>query len=319
MSWFDYFVLVTLSLVTLISFIMAIQFRNQLIKMGDMVVSMTIGMNVGLTAGLLFGSIYQGNLYFSTIISILAGAVAGTICGLTFGVLPILEGFMAGLMGGMMGAMLGEMISPSQADTLLNIFLTLSVCSLILFPILHESNKKETTRKKRKWLFKPLITFLFLSVYLILGNQFDKLNVLSKFTSTQDKYHIHGTKEKIDHPNYGQKEFPIISSELIINVHPSSFNYDPKKIMLKKGQKVRLIFNNLDLIEHDIEIKHFPSNKQTEGHEGHAVQEADFHLHANPNSKAETIFTPIENGSYEFYCTIPGHRDSGMTGIIVVD
>lgn len=284
MSWFDYFVLVTLSLVTLISFIMAIQIRNHLNKMARMMVSMALGMNVGLTAGLLFGSILQGNLYLSTILSILAGVFAGIVCGFSFGVLPILEGFMAGLMGGMMGAMLGEMITHSQADTLINIFLTLSVCSLLLFPIFYEPQQNETKRRNSLWAFKPLLTFLFLTGYMILGNQLDKQIVHSKSTPSQDNYHNHSTQDSTEHSDHVQIELPTnrISKEIIINVHPSNFAYDPQKITFKKGQQVRIILNNHDSTEHDIEIKHFPNNKSSVNHhEGHPSHEADFHLHAN--------------------------------------
>jgi uncharacterized cupredoxin-like copper-binding protein len=321
MSWFDYFVIATLSLVTLISVIMAIQLRTQLSKMASMMVSMAIGMNVGLTAGLLFGSFYQGNLYFSTIISILAGILAGTACGLAFGVLPSLEGFLAGLMGGMMGAMLGEMITQIQADTITNIFLTLSVCTLLLFPILREPHEKETKRKNNFWFVKPLFTFLFVSLYLLLGNQLEK-QVHSKANPSQDGQHDHSTQDDNDHSSHENSELSKESTvqEISIDVNPSSFSYDPKKIILEKGKEVRLTLMNHDSIEHDIEIKNFPvSIENEEHHVGHTNNDADFHLHASPNKQSEMIFTPLKNGTFEFYCTIPGHKDSGMAGIINVE
>lgn len=321
MSWFDYFVLATLSLVTLISIFKAIQLRTQLSKMASMIVSMAIGMNVGLTAGLLFGSIYQGNLYFSTILSILAGIIAGTACGLIFGVLPTLDGFMSGLMGGMMGAMLGEMITQDQAHTMINIFLTLTVCSLLLFPILHEPQKDETTKKNNFWLVKPLLTFLLVSFYLLLGNQLDKQEEFTSDSAHEGK-HDHSPADENGHSSH---EYPSLSKEgtfkdMSIKVHPSNFSYDPKKVILKKGQQVRLTLTNHDSVEHDIEIKYFPALIETkEQHEGHTTQEADFHLHASPNKKSEMIFTPLKIGTFEYYCTIPGHKDNGMTGIMIVE
>jgi uncharacterized cupredoxin-like copper-binding protein len=321
MSWFDYFVLATLLLVTLISVFKAIQLRTQLSKMASMIVSMAIGMNVGLTAGLLFGSIYQGNLYFSTILSILAGIIAGTACGLIFGVLPSLEGFMSGLMGGMMGAMLGEMITQIQAHTMINIFLTLTVCSLLLFPIMHEPQKSETAKKNNFWLVKPLLTFLLVPFYLLLGNQLDMQGDLKSDTAQEAK-HDHSITGDNGHSSH---ENPILSKEgtfkdMSIKVHPSNFSYDPKKVILKKGQQVRLTLTNHDSIEHDIEINYFPIRIETEEHhEGHMTKEADFHLHASPNKKSEMIFTPLKIGTFEYYCTIPGHKENGMTGIMIVE
>jgi uncharacterized cupredoxin-like copper-binding protein len=318
MSWFNYFVITTLSLVTILSVIMAFQLRRELKKMAGMMISMAIGMNVGLTAGILLGSLYQGNLYYSTILSIFTGALAGIACGLVFGVLPSIEGFMAGIMGGMMGAMLGEMITLNQSATMINIFLTISVCSLLLFPILHEP----ADTKNNISIIKPLFTFLFLIGYLLLGNQLDKQVAQSKSTPFNDAGHNHSVQEGKNHSNHpspgGQKENK--SKELTINVHPSNFSYDPKTIILKKGQQVRLTLNNHDSLEHDIEIKRFPVTfKQGDHHTGHKNYESDFHLHAAPNNKSEMIFTPKQSGTFEFYCTIPGHKDNGMAGMIIVD
>ncbi|HLO12841.1 MAG TPA: plastocyanin/azurin family copper-binding protein [Pseudoneobacillus sp.] len=321
MSWFDYFVVATLSLVILISVIMSVLLRNQLNKMTKMMISMVIGMNVGLTEGLLFGSNYQGELYYSTLIAILVGVIAGTVCGLTFGVLPSLEGFMAGLMGGMMGAMLGEMITKNQADTIINIFLTLSVCSLFLFPILHESHEKESKRKNILWFVKPLFTFLLLSGYLLLGNQLDKQFVLSKSNSSHNRDHNHSTKEDSSHSNHGISELPNNHTiqEFTVNIHQSNFAYDPQKMIMKKGQQVRLYLTNHDSIEHDIEINHFPATIKSENHQGQTTNKVDLHLHASPNNQAKMIFTPLQNGIFEFYCTIPGHKERGMTGLIIVE
>lgn len=75
---------------------------------------------------------------------------------------------MAGLMGGMMGAMLGEMVTKDQSFILINLFLTLLVSTLFLFPILTVSSEIKTHDQMRKWLFKPLLAFLFFTAYLLI-------------------------------------------------------------------------------------------------------------------------------------------------------
>ena len=212
--------------------------------MAGMVLTMVTGMNVGLTADVIFGLLFQGNLYYSTIISILIGILAGTLCGLMLGLLASLEGFMAGLMGGMMGAMLGEMISQAQAVTIINVFLTLSVSSVLLFQILPIPNDKGPVIPHKKWMLKPFFTFILIAGYLFLGNQFDKDLVFSKSTPQAEG----------KHKNHKESEEGSLK-ELTINIHPSQYTYDPKKIILKKNQKASLILNNHDSIDHDIEIK----------------------------------------------------------------
>lgn len=311
MSWFYYYVLATLALVTISAFFMAFYFRKKLTNMASMTISMAIGMNIGLTAGLLFGSLYQGNLYFSTMISILIGITAGLAGGFGFGIMSVVEGFMAGLMGGMMGAMLGAMITQGQAEILINILLTLSVSCLILFPILRSPLEKTPKNNGRKWLIKPLLTFLLLSAYMLFGNQLDKIWGQSESNISDDNSHAnHGSQDPQQENNL---------EKMTVSIPASRLSYDPKKIILQKDQQVTLLLNNLDSIEHDIEIKQFPMAEKIKGqYEGLSENGADFHLHAPAKNKTELTFTPVKEGLYQFYCTIPGHKENGMTGIIIV-
>jgi uncharacterized cupredoxin-like copper-binding protein len=120
------------------------------------------------------------------------------------------------------------------------------------------------------------------------------------------------------HKNHKESEEGSLK-ELTINIHPSQYTYDPKKIILKKNQKASLILNNHDSIDHDIEIKQIQLAEKTEEHHHEQSQvEADFHLHASSKKQAEITFTPLEEGMYSFYCTIPGHKENGMTGILIV-
>jgi plastocyanin len=43
------------------------------------------------------------------------------------------------------------------------------------------------------------------------------------------------------------------------------------------------------------------------------------YLHGLPKSQSEFKFVPLESGIYEFYCTIPGHKEAGMKGIMNVN
>jgi uncharacterized cupredoxin-like copper-binding protein len=300
------YVLATISFVIIASVVLTIYYRKRLTNMAGMVIAMVIGMNIGLTAGIFFGLLFQGNLFNSTLISILVGVIAGGACGIVLGILTTLEGLMAGLMGGMMGAMLGEMISQSQAVTLVNVFLTLSVCSMLLFQILAHGQDAKSTKK---WMLKPFITFIVFAGYLLLGVQLDKQFVFSKSTPPADSHQNHKAQS-----NESLKD-------LTITVHPSNYSYDPEKIILKKGNSASIILKNHDSIDHDIEIKEIPLDKQDDGeghHHGHSEPEADFHLHAPAKKQTQVTFTPLREGTYSFYCTIPGHKENGMTGILIV-
>lgn len=194
MNLFHYFVILTIILVFVTALLMARTYKNKLRAMSDMIISMAIGTNIGLTTGVLLGSLYQGNLYYSTIYSVLTGVLAGAIIGVFFGVLPLLEGFMGGLMGGMMGAMLGEMITEGQSIMTMNLFLTLSVSTLFLFPILSVPSNYNEKMITKKWILKPLLIMFLLASYLLLGNQVSKVT-FSKPIFPEEQRHENHHKE----------------------------------------------------------------------------------------------------------------------------
>jgi len=43
-----------------------------------------------------------------------------------------------------------------------------------------------------------------------------------------------------------------------------------------------------------------------------------FQLVAQPGQRAVGALTPTTPGTYEFYCSVPGHREAGMIGRLVV-
>ncbi|MDP3767887.1 MAG: multicopper oxidase domain-containing protein, partial [Dehalococcoidia bacterium] len=56
----------------------------------------------------------------------------------------------------------------------------------------------------------------------------------------------------------------------------------------------------------------------TEEPEADHEDEAELHVAADPGGTAVLEFTPTETGDFVFYCTVEGHRESGMEGTITV-
>ena len=50
---------------------------------------------------------------------------------------------------------------------------------------------------------------------------------------------------------------------------------------------------------------------------GHDMDEV-VAAHAMAGTSASVMFTPLDVGEFEFACTIPGHRELGMEGKMVV-
>lgn len=300
MGYYHFFVLGSLGLLTFIVVIWAVKFKKIIGIMRGMIISMFYGMNVGLTAGVLLGVTYQGDLFLSTILSMAIGVVAGSLCGLCFGMLSLIEGFMAGLMGGMMGAMVGEMIHVDQSISLIQIFLLLSVGTLFVIPIL--ITPKGSRVNSKKWILKPLTLGAFTILIVIAGN-----SVAERFE---------GQKEVLGMPT----ESPLSNSQTIV-LETVDMEYSKNRIVVEKDKAITLTLKNLDNIEHDIEIRtssfNIISQSKHKKH-NHGESKERIHLHATPKSTETVSFTITESGVYEFYCTIPGHKELGMVGKFIV-
>jgi uncharacterized cupredoxin-like copper-binding protein len=42
------------------------------------------------------------------------------------------------------------------------------------------------------------------------------------------------------------------------------------------------------------------------------------HVAAGPGAQAKLTFTPSRAGTYEFFCTVVGHKEAGMAGTLTV-
>jgi uncharacterized cupredoxin-like copper-binding protein len=95
----------------------------------------------------------------------------------------------------------------------------------------------------------------------------------------------------------------------------------PDRIEVRKGEQVRFLLRNSGELEHEFVLATTDDNLK------HAEQMKKFPdmEHDDPNGKrlnpkktSEIVWRFTKTGQFEFGCLIPGHREAGMTGIIVV-
>ncbi|PIC62831.1 hypothetical protein CSV79_14940 [Sporosarcina sp. P13] len=94
--------------------------------------------------------------------------------------------------------------------------------------------------------------------------------------------------------------------------------YSKSKVIVERDKPVTLTLTNLDTIDHDIEIRTSSFNKIKESEHNHRADKGLLHLHAAPENTETLTFTLTQSGNYEFYCTIPGHKELGMIGRFIV-
>lgn len=77
--------------------------------------------------------------------------------------------------------------------------------------------------------------------------------------------------------------------------------FKPDDIELESGEEVNLAVTNTGGVFHDL-----------------TVPAADFRLDVEPGDEAVGGLTLQEPGTYEYFCSVPGHANGGMRGIITV-
>lgn len=112
-----------------------------------------------------------------------------------------------------------------------------------------------------------------------------------------------------------------------ITITASAMKYSPASLEIKAGQPVRLTFRNNDGVTHDFSVMEFPTTSAgvsvTEdamagSHDSQMSVEPQLHVAAVMNGSGTLEFTASQPGTYEFFCTVMGHKAAGMVGTLTV-
>ncbi len=101
--------------------------------------------------------------------------------------------------------------------------------------------------------------------------------------------------------------------------------FQPATVEVLAGQPVKLMFRNNDTVEHDFSILEIPvvsmgpTQAPMAGHDMSGMAaEPQLHVAAAMGQSAALEFTPTKPGTYEFFCTVAGHKEAGMRGTLIV-
>jgi len=95
----------------------------------------------------------------------------------------------------------------------------------------------------------------------------------------------------------------------------------PERVEIKRGEQVRFMISNSGELDHefvlattDENLKHaeqMKKNPEMEHDDPNAKRVA-------PKKRSEIVWRFTKAGKFEYGCLIPGHREAGMTGTIIV-
>lgn len=101
--------------------------------------------------------------------------------------------------------------------------------------------------------------------------------------------------------------------------------FSPTQISLETGKAYVLKLVNKGKVQHEFASEDFMHHiyiRKVEAGENNGVEIKgairEIELKKN-GDHADLYFVPIEPGTYEFYCELPGHREAGMLGKFIVE
>jgi uncharacterized cupredoxin-like copper-binding protein len=110
-----------------------------------------------------------------------------------------------------------------------------------------------------------------------------------------------------------------------LTVTANEFSFGSNALEVSKGQPVEITFENKGTVEHDFSIRDIDLAEQptatgdTHMSGGHMMaDQPKVHVAAAAGSRGTLTFTPTKPGQYEFYCTVAGHKEAGMVGVLTV-
>ena len=97
--------------------------------------------------------------------------------------------------------------------------------------------------------------------------------------------------------------------------------YFPDKIEVRKGEQIRFILQNTGELDHEFLLATTEENLK----HGEVMKKYPDMEHDDPNGKrlkpkgkSEIVWRFTKAGEFEFACLIPGHREAGMLGKVIV-
>lgn len=92
-----------------------------------------------------------------------------------------------------------------------------------------------------------------------------------------------------------------VAAAPVVEVSGLDFAFRPAQLRARVGQPMNLALTNRGAVVHDV-----------------TIPALSFQLVAQPGQRAVGGLTVTTPGTYEFYCSVPGHRQAGMIGQLAV-
>jgi uncharacterized cupredoxin-like copper-binding protein len=138
-------------------------------------------------------------------------------------------------------------------------------------------------------------------------------------TALADAGHQHGEDRAYGQPGDAKKPARIVL--ITMNEVDQTMKFIPSEVKIRKGEQVKFVIRNNGALDHEIVIATVEENLK---HAEEMAKNPDME-HDDPNAKrlapkkvGEMVWKFTKAGEFDFSCLIPGHREAGMFGKIIV-
>lgn len=131
--------------------------------------------------------------------------------------------------------------------------------------------------------------------------------------------HSHDETFSAGEPGDAKKPARVV--QVTMNEADGKMLFTPARVEIKKGEQIKFMLRNNGELDHEFILA---TTKENLKHAEAMKKNPDME-HDDPNGKrlapkktSEIVWKFTKAGEFEYSCLIPGHRESGMIGTIVV-
>jgi len=132
----------------------------------------------------------------------------------------------------------------------------------------------------------------------------------------------HTGHEETAYGKPGDPKKPARIVQVVMREQDGKMIFIPDRIRIRKGEQVRFQLRNNGELDHEFVVGTLEENlKHMKEMEKNPDMEHDDPnaKRLKPKSKGEIVWQFTKAGTFDFSCLIPGHREAGMFGTIVVE
>lgn len=107
-----------------------------------------------------------------------------------------------------------------------------------------------------------------------------------------------------------------VEADVTFDLTMRDISFDLELIDAKVGSVIAIRMTNIGMLKHDFSIETLPGEISRVGQQ----RRSDFSVHVPlRRDESDVLSVRVTNsGKYTYYCSVPGHRASGMEGILLV-